>query len=113
MKIESYRFGEIVIEGERYTADVIVFPDRVRAGWWRKQGHLLQLEDLHEALGEGPEALIVGTGAHGCMKVAPEVMAHAKELGIELLAFDTTAACQTFNQLVGKRKVVAVLHLTC
>jgi hypothetical protein len=33
--------------------------------------------------------------------------------GIELLAFDTRTACQTFNRLRGKRRIVAALHLNC
>jgi len=28
-KIESYGFGEIVIDGRRYSSDVIVYPERV------------------------------------------------------------------------------------
>ena len=113
MRIQSYRFGEIVIEGERYTDDVVVFADRVRSGWWRKEGHLLQLDDLKEVLEAELEALIVGTGARQGMKVASEVVSHTKKVGVELLAFDTRSACHTFNQLIGKRKVVAALHLTC
>lgn len=113
MRIQSYRFGEIVIDGERYTDDVVVFADRVSAGWWRKEGHLLQLDDLKEALTAELEALIVGTGAQQCMKVASEVVSHTKKAGVELLTFDTRYACHTFNQLIGKRKVVAALHLTC
>ncbi len=113
MRIQSYRFGEIVIDGKRYTDDVLVFPERVRSGWWRKEGHLLQLEDLKEALEGEPEALIVGTGAQQCMNVASEVVSHTKRAEIELLAFETRVACHTFNQLLGKRKVVAALHLTC
>lgn len=113
MRIQSYRFGEIVIEGEKYGDDVIVFADRVRAGWWREEGHLLQVADLKEALEAEPEALIVGTGTQQGMQVASEVVSHTKKAGIELLAYDTRMACQMFNELVGKRKVVAVLHLTC
>ena len=113
MRIQSYRFGEIVIDGERYTEDLLLFADRVRPGGWRRAGHLLQVEDLKEALAEEPEALIVGTGAQEGMKVAPEVIARTRRAGIELLAFDTRTACQTFNHLIGKRKVVAALHLTC
>jgi len=113
MRIQSYRFGEIVIEGEKYGDDVIVFADRVQAGWWRKEGHLLEVADLKEALEGEPEVLVVGTGTQQGMKVASEVVSHTKNAGIELLAFDTRMACQMFNELVGKRKVVAVLHLTC
>jgi len=113
MRIQSYRFGEIVIEGKSYSDDLIVFADRVQAGWLREEGHVLQVADLKEALEAEPEVLIVGTGTQQGMKVASEVVTHTKKAGIELLAFDTRMACQMFNELVGKRKVVAVLHLTC
>jgi hypothetical protein len=33
-KIESYHFGEIVIDGRRYSSDVIIYPDRVEGQWW-------------------------------------------------------------------------------
>jgi len=113
MLIERFRFGEIVIGGETYRDDLIVLPDRVSPGWWREEGHLLQVEDLVEALAMKPEALIVGTGTRQCLKVSSQLVKHTKEAGIELLAFDTRMACQTFNHLYGKRKVVAALHLTC
>jgi hypothetical protein len=45
-KIESYRFGEIVIDGQRHSEDVIIYPDRVDAKWWRKEGHSLALTDV-------------------------------------------------------------------
>jgi hypothetical protein len=113
IRIERFCFGEILIDGDRYTDDLIVFEHRVRPSWWRKTGHLLQLDDLAEALAAEPEALIVGTGTQQCLKVAPQVVAHTNKAGIELLAFDTRTACQTFNHLRGKRRIVAVLHLTC
>jgi len=113
MRIERFRFGEITIGGERYTDDVLVFANRVKRRWWRKEGHLLQLEDLREALVAEPEVLIVGTGSQECMKISPEVVTYTRDAGVELLHFDTRRACQTFNQLFGKRRIVAALHLTC
>ena len=59
-KIDSYRFGEIVIDGRRHSKDVIIYPDRVRGHWWRKEGHFLALEDLAEVLQAPPEVLVVG-----------------------------------------------------
>jgi len=113
LRIERFRFGEVTIGGDRYTDDVIVFEDRVQPRWWRKAGHLLQLEDLDGVWEQELEALIVGTGTQECMKIAPEVVAYTRQQGVELLSFDTRTACQTFNHLLGKRKIVAVLHLTC
>ncbi|RLI41160.1 hypothetical protein DRO69_11945, partial [Candidatus Bathyarchaeota archaeon] len=62
--IDSYDFGVIVIKGKRYTSDVIVLPEKVIDGWWRKEGHSLHMEDLKEVIEREPkpEVLVVGTG---------------------------------------------------
>jgi hypothetical protein len=111
--IDSYDFGRIVIDGKHYNSDLIVFPDKVRDGWWRKEGHRLHVEDLKDVLEAKPEVLVVGTGYYGLMKVPPETRKHVESEGIELIAQKTTEACKTFNRLVKSRKVVAALHLTC
>jgi len=111
--IERYRFGAVVIDGREYTSDVIVLPGKVLPNWWRREGHLLQMDDLQEALSEAPEILIVGTGSQERMRVADEVAAHARRAGIELVAYDTPTACRMFNQVVEQRRAVACLHLTC
>jgi len=33
--IESYSFGQMVIDGQEYTSDLIIFPDRINSSWWR------------------------------------------------------------------------------
>ncbi|MDH5390508.1 MAG: Mth938-like domain-containing protein [Candidatus Bathyarchaeota archaeon] len=111
--IDSYEFGRIVINGKRYDSDLIVFSDKVRSGWWRKEGHRLHVEDLKEVLEVKPEVLVVGTGYSGLMTVPPETRKYVESEGIELMAQKTTEACETFNRLVKSRKVVAALHLTC
>jgi hypothetical protein len=112
--IDSCDFGRIVIDGRRYTSDVIVFPDRVRNSWWRKEGHRLHVEDIEGALQEEkPEVLVVGTGYSGLMKVLPETENYLKSKGIELIVQSTREACKTFNRLVKSKRVIAALHLTC
>ena len=111
--IDSYDFGRIIINGRRYTTDLIVFPDRVKEGWWRKEGHSLHIKDLDEVVQDNPEVLIVGTGYSGLMKVPAETREYVKSKGIELIAQRTAEACKTFNRLVKSKKVVAALHLTC
>lgn len=112
--IDSYNFGEIVIDGRRYTSDLIVFPDRVREGWWRREGHRLHIEDIEEVIREQkPEVLVVGTGYSGLMKVLPETEDYLKSKGVELIVQSTMEACKTFNRLIRIRRVVAALHLTC
>lgn len=112
VRIQRFRPGEVMVGGERYTYDIIVFDDGVRQRWWRKEGHLLQMDDVRDALATQPEVLIIGTGADEQMKISPEVIAHTRQANIELLQFDTRRACQTYNHLHGKRRIVALLHLT-
>jgi len=111
--IDSYQFGEIVINGKNYSSDVIIFPDKVINNWWRKTGHELCLEDIAEVLKENPEVLVVGTGVSGLMKVLPEVKQIAQAQGIKLIVETTDKACNTYNQLSHSQKLVAALHLTC
>ena len=111
--IDSYHFGQIVIDGRKYSSDVIIFPDRVQDLWRRKKSHELTLEDIKEIMAENPEVLIVGTGAIGRMKVLPEVGQEAEALNIKLIAEPTGEACDIYNQLSSIQRVVAALHLTC
>ncbi len=111
--IDSYQFGQIVVNGKNYTSDVIIFTDRIKNNWYRKAGHQLRLEDLSEVIAENPEVLIVGTGAPGLVKVSPEVKEKLEALGIKLIAKPTDEACHIYNQLCHSQRVVAALHLTC
>ncbi|MGC9318109.1 MAG: Mth938-like domain-containing protein [Armatimonadota bacterium] len=112
-RIEDYGFGHIVIDGERYSDDVIIYPERVDDSWWRDQGHLLQMVDLEEVLEAKPDVLVVGTGAYGRMKLADGVEEALAERGIEVVAAQTEEACERYNSLAPDRRTVAALHLTC
>ena len=112
-KIDSYRFGHIVIDGKQYSSDVIIFPDRVQGDWRRGRSHEINLRDISVVLAEKPEALIVGSGAVGMVKVLPEMQQSLESQGIELVIEPTDEACNTYNRLSRMKKVVAALHLTC
>ena len=111
--IDDYSFGRIVIDGRDYHSDVVIYPDRVDDCWWRREGHRLQLADLQEILTASAEVLVVGTGAHGFMRVAPEVEQALAERGIELITLRTDQACQRYNELKDQKRTIAALHLTC
>jgi len=114
MRIDSYKFGKIVIDGTAYKSDCIILGDSVQANWWRKQGHLLAAEDLQPVISAGPAVLVVGCGTPGLMKVSEDARQVLKQNDIELIALDTHKAVAAFNELAGKgEKVTAALHLTC
>ena len=105
-----------MIDGKRYTRDIIIFQDRVLDGWYRREGHNLHIEDLKEILDTKPqtEVLIVGTGYSGLMKVSNEVKEILNSLKIDLISKPTKQACKTFNEFVkSNRRVIAAFHLTC
>ena len=112
--IEAYDFGRIVINGVLYTNDVITCGETVKANWWRKDGHLLQVADISHALEEfAPQVVIVGTGHDGMMRVPEETKIHFQRKGIELLVKKTRGACDLFNELSRTKRALAALHLTC
>ena len=113
MKIDSYSFGKIVINGKNYTSDVIIYPGRVDASWWRQEGHLLQLADLAEALQAKPDVLVIGTGHDGVMRVPREIIERITAQGIEVKVERTSKAVKVYNDLQGTKTVIAALHLTC
>lgn len=112
MRIEDYSFGRIVIEGKTYTSDVIIFPERVFSPWWRKEGHLLRMEDLADVLKERPEVLIIGSGRSGVMTVPEDLIKELEKSGITTVVARTAEAVTLFNARMEKR-VIAALHLTC
>lgn len=114
MKIDAYEFGRIVVNGREYTSDLIIYPDRIEANWWRGEGHRLKPEDLPEILREPPEILVVGTGHNGMMRLFPEDLKRLREAGMEVFAGRTAEAVEDFNRLIREHeRVVAALHLTC
>ncbi len=111
--IDSYSFGNIVVDGEKYADDVIIFPDHVKDNWWRKEGHILHPKDLNEVMDASPEVLVVGTGASGRMKVPASTQEFIESRGIELIVEKSESACETYNDLSDERDIVAAIHLTC
>ncbi len=111
--IDSYSFGAMIVDGMTYTADLILLPERIVSSWWRKEGHRLALEDIQGILQEKIEALVIGTGFFGLMKVNPEVRKAAESKGILIRVEKTTKAVQIFNELAVSKKTAGAFHLTC
>lgn len=114
MKITSYRFGHIEVDGQGYSSDVIITPEGVQDGWWRTEGHNLAIEDLDTIIAAKPDTLIIGCGHFGRMKVPDATRSFLTDKGIRLELAHTSEAVEAFNGLQQKyARVVAALHLTC
>ena len=73
----------------------------------------LKKSDLTKIIKYKPEVLIIGTGAYGILKVPSDTKHYIESNGIELIINNTRKACDIYNVLKDKKKVVAALHLTC
>ncbi len=111
-RIEGYRFGRVLIDGEEHTRDVIVLPRRVIRGWWRREGHALVLEDLEDVFDELPERLLVGMGAFGRMQPDPNAVEQLQKRGVQVESLPTGEAVRRYGELDPTR-TAAALHLTC
>jgi len=111
--IESYSFGQMVIDGRTYTSDLIIFPEKINESWWRKSGHNLCLEDLEDVFKEELEVLVIGTGFYGLMNVEEKVKSLAQSKGVTLIIEKTKKAVQDFNEFASKKKTIGAFHLTC
>jgi len=111
-RLEGYRFGRLVVDGEEETRDVIVLPDRVVRNWWRIDGHSLVMEDLEDVADDLPERLIVGTGADQRMRPDPALIRDLEKRGVNVEVLPTDRAVERYREL-DPAKAAAALHLTC
>jgi hypothetical protein len=111
-RIEEFRFGHVVVDGEEQTRDVIVLPDRIVRNWRRVEGHTLVLSDLDGVLEELPAHLLVGTGAYGQLQPEPETLEQLRARGIQVETLPTGEAVRRYGEL-DPRRTAAALHLTC
>ena len=111
--IDAYSFGRIKIAGKEYTSDVLIYPDRVEASWWRRDGHSLVPDDLTEVFLAAPALLVIGTGYHGRMEIPAETLEYIRSRGIQVLSVTTKDAVEFLRLRQEDNDVVAALHLTC
>ena len=116
MKIESFSFAAIVIDGATYEHDIVIDGEDVRK---RKKKRSRKFRDAHghtplsteEPIPWKCQRLIVGTGAHGALPVMDDVKREAKRRGVELLIEPTDRAVAEFQ--AHPQGTNAILHVTC
>jgi hypothetical protein len=114
LKVESYEFGRIVIDGREYTKDIII--DRKKISKRNKKAS----KDLKSSYGHTPlsirehipwecHTLVIGRGMYGALPVMGEVKREADKRGVELILCSTGEAIDHIND----KATNLILHLTC
>lgn len=119
--IEEYNFGSIIVDGKIYDSDVEVFWNGEVFPWPRKESHVIDLEDVKQAVEQSPDTIVIGTGESGAAKVTEEAKIFIRGKGIRLIIDRTDEATKTFNVIneaseeeEGEQDlVVGLFHLTC
>jgi hypothetical protein len=117
MRARMIGFGEIEIEGDRFTKDIVIEGGAVR------ERDKTSSRPLKKAYGHTPlsigepipwegKRLIIGTGTIGRMPIAPEVREEADRRGVELVEAKTDDACRMLEEL-DPSEINAVIHITC
>ncbi len=111
--VDKFEYGAIVIDGKTYKSDVIILPDGSVIPWQHKDEHVLRSTDLKRVIEAKPEVLVIGLGTIGNVSLQSDAGEVIQEAGIELMAYKTDKACETYNAVRGQRKVVAIFHVDC
>ena len=111
--IDRFEFGTIVVDGQSYESDVVIFPDGAVEQWQHKDEHVLRPRDVDKIISAEPEVVIIGLGTVGNLRVRPKVEKRFQEAGIEVMAYRTNKACETYRELRNQQKVAAILHIIC
>jgi uncharacterized protein len=104
--VRGYTPGRLRIGEQEYARSVIVSAARLIADWRPQHIGELTAADLEPALALEPQVLLLGSGARQVFP-SPELLAqlYAARIGFEVM--DTSAACRTYNVLVGEGREVA------
>jgi hypothetical protein len=111
VRIDSFKYGEVIVKGKTYYSDVVVFWNgKVKM---RKKGHVFGIEEFVHILEKEPEAVVLGTGVANMVRVTPEVKQLANRKGVKLFVDMPGNAVDIFNGLIKDgKKAVAVIHTT-
>jgi hypothetical protein len=117
MRAQWIAFGEIEIEGRRYTHDVVI--DAGVVSKRHKKPSKRHREEfghtplsIDERIPWGHGLLIIGTGQSGSLPVMPAVWAEADRRGVDVAAEPTREALRMIGD-VDARDVYAIIHVTC
>ena len=119
--IEEYKFGSIAVDGKIYQHDIGLNWAGDIFDWPRAESHIVDVEDIIDALEQGPETIVIGTGESGMAQVTERAKREIKVRGIELVVDKTEQATKTFNIRMEEsmeeegvqEKVIGLFHLTC
>jgi hypothetical protein len=116
MRVESFSFGQITIDGVTYEHDVVIDHGRIRKRN-KKPSKKLREASAHTPLSAAEKIpwkcrqLVIGTGAYGNLPVMDDVKREAARRELDLVILPTADAIRVLQK--SWRHTNAILHVTC
>lgn len=111
VKIDSSGYGYITIDGVTYQHDIFILPSGEVKN--REYGHTFTKDQVKYIVKEKPEVVIVGKGTAGLASLSQDARTLLEENHIEIIEGDTQSIVSKFNDLSSRRRVAAIIHITC
>ena len=116
MNFGKLQFGSLVIDGIRYSHDLIIDRGRLRRRKKKPSKKFRELFghtplSLEEKIPWKCKSFVVGTGRYGSLPVMEEVRAEARQRKIRLLIMPTDEALEILTR--NPEQTNAILHVTC
>ena len=110
-QIDGLKYGEIEFRGTTYYSDLVVWSTGKKALITKR--HLIKTPLLKRLLKDKPQAIVVGVGLKGTVKIPAESKAFLRQHKIPLFVDKTGNAIEIYNGLVCLgRRVIGIMHVT-
>jgi uncharacterized protein len=107
--VTAYGSGYFEINRVRYEGALLLMPQGEVRPWRVQSYEALSAADFEALLGLGAEVILLGTGSRHRIP-HPRLTAGVIGAGVGIEAMDSSAACRTYNILMGEgRRVLAAL----
>ena len=118
MRIDRTEFGSITIDGKTYDHDVVIglsgkVTKRKKRLSKEQYGtsHILSKAEAKAIYEKGCEAIIIGAGQDGNLRLSPEAKHYFDKQHCEVVLQRTPLAIDAFNRSQAHK--VALMHVTC
>lgn len=126
--LEETGFGYIVVNGKRYEHDIVLYPNGLLEKRRKDLSKKYKSEYSHTPLSREEleyylektsniEYLVIGNGQYGALPLTPDakkLLEDLKEKGVEIVIDKTPKVLGKVDRLLtDKRKVLAIIHVTC
>ncbi len=115
--VTGFRWGEIVVAGDRTFKDARLFPGGAEEWDWRKTGTRhdpgIQTTDLADLLAMKPDVIILSRGVDLVLQVPQAKIDYAKAHAPTVLVLQSEQAIAEYNKRIASERIVALIHSTC